>query len=102
VIVERKSVMPFATMTVLSGILGIVLKYNALWFFVELNPSFSSKLSAITFLVSLALAVPTISRAVFVNVFIGSVNSGAWQIRFVFGKSGARLAAKFRELTSGS
>jgi hypothetical protein len=101
VIVERKSVMPFATMTVLSSIVGVILKYNALWFFVELSPSFSSKLSAITFLVSLALAVPTLSRTVFVNVLIGSVNS-AWRIRFVSAKSGVRLAAKFQQLTSGS
>jgi len=100
IIVQRKSVMPFITMTILVAIAGILLKYNSFWFLVDLTPDMSSKCSVIAFIIALSCAIPTLSRSLFVNVVITSTSSETWLIRFVTAKSGLRLAAKFQELTA--
>lgn len=102
IIVQRKSVMPFITMTMLTAIVGMIVKYNSLWFLVDLTADISSKGSVIVFIIALSCAVPTLSRILFVNVVITSASSETWLVRFVTAKSGLRLASKFQELTAGS
>lgn len=99
VIVERKSVMPFATMTVLSMIGAVALQYNAFWFVINLSPEHRFTVEAI--LAALAFAAPTVSRTFFVNVVISSAKNDLWRVRFVPTRSGKRLAARFQSL-SGS
>jgi hypothetical protein len=102
VIVQRKSVMPFITMTVLAAIVSVIVKYNSLWFLVDLTADISSKGSVIAFIIALSCAVLALSRILFVNVVITSITSETWRVRFVTAKSGLRLASKFQELTEGS
>lgn len=99
VVVERKSVMPFASLTALAIIAAITLKFNAYWFLVDLSPN--SKIKVIAIIVALILAAPTLSRVLFVNVDISSVRNRTWRIRFVTIRSGKRLVTRFHEL-SGS
>jgi hypothetical protein len=99
VIVERKSVMPFATMTVLSMIGAVALQYNVFWFVINLSPE--HRFTVVAILAALLFAVPTVSRAFFVNVIISSARNGLWRVRFVPTRSGKRLAIRFRDL-SGS
>jgi hypothetical protein len=98
VIVERKSVIPFATMTVLFLIVTIALKYNALWFLLDLTGD--SKFSTAAFLIVLIFAFPTFSRMLFVNVQI-STQTAIWRVRFVPAQSGKRLVKRLQEF-SGS
>ena len=99
VIVERKSVMPFATLTVMSIITAIALRFNAFWFVVDLSPN--SRIKVLANLAVLILAAPTLSRVLFVNVVISSIANESWRIRFVSARSGKRLVTRFHEL-SGS
>ena len=98
VIVERKSVIPFATMTVLFLIVTIALKYNALWFLLDLSGD--SRFSAAAFLLVLFFVAPTFSRMLFVNVQI-STQTAMWCVRFVPAQSGKRLVKRLHEF-SGS
>ena len=102
VIVERKSLMPVASSAVLAGIIGVLLRDSALWFPLDLNSNISGKISVLAFLAATLLAVPTIERAVFVNVIISSLNAGTWHVRFVTSNAGRNLAARFLELSSGA
>lgn len=99
VIVERKSVMPFATMTALSMIGAVALQYNAFWFVVNLSPE--HRFTVVAILAALLFAAPTLSRTFFVNVVISSAKNDLWRVRFVPTRSGKRLATKFQDL-SGS
>jgi hypothetical protein len=102
VVVERKSLVPVASSAILAGIIGVLVKYNALWFVFNLNSSMSGKLSLIAFLTATLFAVPTIERALFVNVIIASLNAETWRVRFVTSNAGKNLAAKFLEFSSGA
>jgi hypothetical protein len=99
VIVERKSVIPFATLTVISIIAAIVLRFNAFWFVVDLSPN--SRIKVLANLAVLILVAPTLLRLLFVNVVISSITNESWRIRLVSTRSGKRLVTKFHEL-SGS
>jgi len=99
VIVERKSVMPFATLTVISTIAAIALRFNAFWFVMDLSPN--SRIKVLANLAVLILVAPTLLRLLFVNVVISSITLESWRIRFVSARSGKRLVTKFHEL-SGS
>ena len=99
VIVERKSVMPFATLSVMSMIAAVAFRFNAFWFVVDLSPN--SRIKVLANLAVLILAAPTLSRVLFVNVVISSKTNESWRIRFVSTRSGKRLVTRFHEL-SGS
>jgi hypothetical protein len=100
VIVERKSVMPFATMTTLAAIGAAVARYNSLWFLVNLSPDASGRLGAILVAASILLAVPALSRALFVNITISwDGQPSIFRIRFVSAHRGRGLARKFQELS---
>lgn len=102
VVVERKSLMPVASLATLAGIIGVLVKYNVLWFLFDLNPDISGKISIIPFLTAMLLAVPTIERALYVNVIIASFTAETWRVRFVTSNAGKNLAAKFLEFSSGA
>jgi len=102
VVVERKSLVPVASFATLAGIIGVLVKYNALWFLFELNPDISAKISLIAFLTATLLAVPAIERALYVNVIIASLTAETWRVRFVTSNAGKNLAAKFLEFSSGA
>jgi hypothetical protein len=102
VIVQRKSVMPFITLAMLAAVVGTIVKYNSIWFLVDLTADISSKGSVVAFLIALLCAVPAMSRILFVNVVITSTGSETWRVRFVTAKSGLRLASKFQELAARS
>ena len=85
-------------MTLLFLIATIALKYNALWFLLDLTGD--SKFSAAAFLMVLICAISTFSRMLFVNVQI-STQIAMWRVRVVPAQSGKRLAKRFQEL-SGS
>ena len=99
VIVERKSIMPFATLTVLSMILAVTIRYNAFWFLMDLSHTVASDLAAISIFF---FAIPTMSRVLFVNVLISSVANDLWRIRFVPTRSGKHLVTAFHELTGST
>ena len=97
VIVERKTIMPFATLTVLLIILSIALRYNAFWLL--LDPTQTSRMSDLSILAACLSAAPTLSRILFVNVQISSKTNNSWCIRFVSARSGKRLVTAFHDLT---
>jgi hypothetical protein len=101
VVVERKSLVPVASSAILLGIIGVLVKYNALWFLFDLNQDFSWKLSLVAFLPAMLLAIPTFERALFVNVIIASLNMEPWRVNFVRSNAGRNFAAKFLEFSSG-
>jgi len=101
VIVERKSVMPFATLTVLACISGLVIRYNALWFLIDLS-SVDNKMSAVIFLSALVLGLPTLMRILFVNVLITASTGETWRVRLVAAPSGRQIATGFQDLSARS
>ena len=101
IVVERKSLMPVASSATLFGIIGVLVRYNALWFLFDLNQDISWKLSLIAFLPVMLLAIPTIERALFVNLIIASFKMETWRVSFVRSKAGRNFAAKFLEFSSG-
>ena len=103
VIVERRSVMPFATLTMLAAIGAMLAKYNAFWFLVNLTPSTAGRMGALLAVGSILLAIPTLSRAIFVNIAISwDGQPSTFRIRFVSAHRGKRLARRFQELSSRS
>jgi hypothetical protein len=103
VIVERKSVIPSATVTALTAVVAVLAKYNAFWFLVNFTPENAGRVSVIGLLASIVCAIPTISRALFVNVSIAWDGEPAFfHVRFVPAYLGRRLARRFQELSSGS
>jgi hypothetical protein len=103
VIIERKSVVPFATLTMLTAIGAAIAKYNALWFLVNLTPDTAGRIGAVLAAASIILVIPTLWRALFVNIAISwDGQPSTFRIRFVSAHRGRRLARRFRELSSGS
>ena len=103
VIVERKSVVPFATGTIIAAIFTLVTKYNALWFLVNLTTNRAGELSSLGVLACIIFAVPTLTRSLFVNVNVTwSGQPASFHLGFVSVKMGRRLARRFQELSAGS
>ena len=103
VIVERKSMVPFAALTVLTAIAAVVAKYNPLWFIISLSPDKSSVVSGVALFVTALGAIPTFSRALFVDVVISwDGRPKSFRVRLVPGGSGRRLARRFQRISAGS
>jgi hypothetical protein len=99
IVVERKSIVPIATATLLSAIAAVISKYNGLWFLVNLSPNNSQILSSTAFLITVLFALPTLFRVLFVRVSItwdGEPTS--FHVGFVPVRPGKRLAQKFQQL----
>jgi len=100
VVVERKSVIPFATATVLAAVSAVVAKYNALWFIINLTPENMTRISTIAFGLMVLCAIPAMSRALFVSVAISwDGQPASFRARFVPARQGRGLAAKFQAIS---
>jgi hypothetical protein len=103
VIVERRSVIPFVTIMILSAAVTVILKYNAFWFLVNLNPRIENSASIVGISVTVISAIPAILRSVFVNVQVTwDGDPSHFRLRLVPSRVGRRLANRFQELSEGS
>jgi len=103
VIVQRKSVVPFAAFTILSGIAVVLARYNGLWFLYNLTADEELLLGDIALLATILFAIPTISRTLFVDVVISwGGRSKSFLIRFVLANQGRRLTRLFERLSTGT
>jgi len=102
VIVERKSVVPFATLTLLAAALTVLVKYNPIWFLVNLPDKESTLVSLAALSAAIACAVPVVLRTAFVNVSVRSESDPVFvRLGFVRARPAKRLAKQFRELSAG-
>ena len=99
VFVQRKSVVPFGVVIVITVILGLLAEYNGLWFIPEL-PQLEPFMAPISLGIAAFCAVPMILRVFFVNVLV-RYGESSLNLRLVPAGSGRRLARRFRELSSG-
>ena len=103
VIVRRKSVVPFAGFTLLTAIATILVRYNALWFVVNLSTTEEATFSTIAFLATVLFAIPTVGYALFVDVAITWAGTPkSFLVRFVPIKQGRSLARRFHGASSGN
>ena len=103
VIVQRKTVVPFAAFTILSGVAVVLARYNGLWFLYNLTADEEVLLSDIALLVTVLLAISTISRALFVDVIISwGGKPKSFLVRFVPANQGRRLTRLFHRLSIGT
>jgi hypothetical protein len=103
VIVQRKSVVPFAAFTILSCIAVALSKYNGLWFLYNLTADEEVLISDIALLATILLAIPTISRILFVDVVISwGGRPKSFLVRFVSANQGRRLTRLFEKLSTGT
>jgi len=103
VIVQRKSMVPFATLTILAAIAAVVSKYNPLWFVISFSPENSSTACSAALIATALFAIPTLSRAMFVNVLISwDGRPKSFLVRLVLSGRGRRLARRFQRITAGS
>ncbi len=98
VVVERKSVIPFATLTIFAAALIGVTRYNVLWFLVNLSPAVAGFLSSAALLATIICAVPVVLRMLFVSVTITwDGDPTSFRVGFVPARPGKRLAKRFQE-----
>jgi hypothetical protein len=103
VVVERKSVIPFATLTILAATATALAWYNALWFLINLTQPDILIITVCGFSAAVVCAIPMIFRLFFVNVLVRAEGEpNALIIRFVLVRQAKRLARRFRELSSSS
>jgi hypothetical protein len=97
VIVRRKSVVPMAAFTTLAAIATLVSRFNLLWFLVNLSAAEEFVGGATGLLATVLCAIPTISRALFVEIAISwGGESGSFVLRFVPQEQGKILVSRFR------
>jgi hypothetical protein len=102
VIVERKSVIPFATVTVLAAAATFLAKYNPIWFLVNLSDKDSTLVSFAALSIAIVFAIPVVLRSAFVNVSVRSEGEPVLvRLGFVPARPAKRLAKRFRELSAG-
>ena len=99
VVVQRKSIVPFATATILAVIVTLVTEYNVIWFVegVSRMDRFIAPFSLGIALLSLTI---TMLRLLFVNVSI-HFGEGSAVLRLVTLRSAKRLAKRFSEISVG-
>ena len=103
VIVRRKNVVPFAGFTALAAIATVIVRFNALWFFVNLSTAGEATFATIALLATILFAIPTVGYALFVDVAItwgGTPES--FLVRFVPIQQGRNLARRFHGASSGN
>ena len=104
IVVERKNMIPFLTLTILAAIVLLVARFNLLWFILNLY-TIQMFIIPIAPWLLLAIAIlcgmPTILRVIFVNVYVRS-RVGLLTLRLVPFRSAKRLATRFSELSAGS
>jgi hypothetical protein len=100
VVVQRKSVVPFATLTILAVVAVLISKYNALWFLIDLSRP-GLLITPIAVGVAILCAIPTLLRLIFVNVSI-RFGGSLLTLRLVPISSAKHLARSFSEMSAGS
>ena len=101
VVVERKSVIPFATLTILATAVTVSAWYNAVWFLINLTQQDILIIASGGLIVAIVCAVPMMLRLLFVNVLVRSEGeANALIVRLVSVRQAKRLARRFRELSS--
>ena len=103
VIVRRRSIVPFAGFTTLAAIATVLVRYNALWFLVNLSTVAEVTSSTVALLATVLFAIPTIGYALFVDVAItwGSTPK-SFLVRFVPAQQGRSLARRFHRISTGN
>jgi len=99
VVVQRKSVMPFAAGAILAAIATVVLRLGLVG--PQLNQTgFTDSLAEATWALVFLMLIPTLTRAIFVNVLI-TTQSGveSWRVRYVPAAAGRRLARRFHTVS---
>ncbi len=103
VVVERKGVIPFATLTILAATITALASYNPLWFLFSLTQQETLIVTTAGLSAAVVCAIPTLFRLLFVNVLVRSEGEpNALIIRFVLIRRAKRLARRFREFSSTS
>ena len=103
VMIERKSVIPFATLTLLAAVVAVIVRYNGLWFLIPLTPNTAKALSSIGLIAAALCAVPTLARTLFVSVSISwEGEPHSIRIGFVPAQRGKQFAKKLQELSAWS
>jgi hypothetical protein len=103
VIVRRRSIVPFAGFTVLAAIATVLVRYNVLWFLVNLSTAGATTFGTVGLLGTALFAIPTLGCALFVDVSItweGAPTS--FLIRFVPSQQGRNLARRFHGVSAGN
>jgi hypothetical protein len=100
VIVERKSVIPFAAVAALSLIATALVKYNAFWFLVNMSPEEALVTAILAAILASVFMIATLLRAFFVNVSIAwEGEPQIFRIRYVSARRGRSLARRILELS---
>jgi hypothetical protein len=103
VIVRRKSVMPFATLTALGAIVTVVMRFNLLWFLVDLSAPAQTALSILSLIATVLCAIPAISRALFVDIVISQDGEPeSFIVRLVPQHQGRALVRQFGKPDEGT
>jgi hypothetical protein len=100
VVVERKSVVPFTTVMILAIIVLLIVKYNSLWFIVDLT-GVGRFIAPIALAVAMLCAFASAIRLMFVNVNV-RWGHNLLTMRLVSNRSAKRLARHFSEISAGS
>lgn len=101
VIIQRKSVIPFATFTILAAITALIAEYNVLWFLLDLSTEGRVVLSLVALFGSMVCLVGTFCRALFVNIAVSwDGRPRSFLVRFVSGRHGKRLASRFQRIST--
>ena len=102
ILVERKSIIPFSTITVIAAAIAVLAKYNPVWFLVNLPDQESTLVSFGALSIAIVFAVPAVLRSMFVNVSVRSEGEPVLvRLGFVPVRPARRMAKQFRELSNG-
>lgn len=99
IVVQRKSVVPFATITILAIIVTLVTEYNVIWF-VEGMSRMNGFITPFGLGIALLCLAITILRLLFVNVTL-HFGEDSVALRLVTLRSAKRLAKRFSEIAAG-
>jgi len=99
VYVQRKSVVPSATLTILMAIIVLVGRFNLIWFVLDLS-RIGIVISWIASGIGLVFAIVTLLRLLFVNVLV-RCSGDPFVVRLVPVRSAKRLANRFSEFSAG-
>jgi hypothetical protein len=99
VLVQRKSVVPFATLTILAAVATLLARFNPLGYFMDVR-QIQFLVTPIALGLGILFAAVTLVRSCFVSVSVRSTR-GLFTVRFVPVRSGKRLAQSFSEISTG-
>jgi len=99
IVVQRKSVVPFATSMILAIIVFLIARYNLLWFLIDLS-RWEPIITSVALVITAICAVAALLRFTFVNVIVRSRRQPI-VLRLVPGRCAKRLVRRFREIYAG-